>query len=293
MKIAVWKTGHEIADTVADALLKEFGDGMGLGRLAKAKGLLFGDHIGGEDRVAMGYGILRGTAELFRKSKHWFNIDRGYWGARHFDGNYRISYRGTQFKWHEGIPRKPVDVNLEPWRFDGEYILICFPSQHVIDFFKLGSAWLNGIPITAEFLNYMPYRARMKDSVVPLEQDLAGAKAVITFNSTVGIEALKRGIPVLSDVNHSAIGSFYGCTDLSTLMENLQNNPDNRIELFEAMEAHQFKLNDTSGLWGLLSHYISGLDMTAEKPLPQMSSLIVSESAPKLSLASHFSSTGN
>src|SRR4051812_36204771 len=107
MKICVWKTGHEIADTVADALAEGL-NGICFSTDSKKDC----DFSAFDAHVA--YGILRGNAEVFRGCDKagvpWFNVDRGYLNPSHYDGYYRISYRGTQASWHEGIPRKPVEI---------------------------------------------------------------------------------------------------------------------------------------------------------------------------------------
>lgn len=296
MKIAVWKTGHEIADTVAVALAEGLNAKIYSTALRPNDDVCI-DNIKPYD-AHLFYGVLRGTEWIGvycdQEKIPYFILDRGYTNPGHFDGNYRISYRGTQFKWHEGIPRKPVDIKLEPMRYKGDYVLICPPTTTVCNLFGIDrDVWIINAWAQCGWTEYV-----MRDkgeTFYNLESQLGDARAVITFNSSVGWQALQMGIPVLSDVNHSAIGSFYRCTDLSTLIDNLQNKPDNRLELFEAMESHQFKLSDTSGLWKLLDHYLtqSSSDMMQERPLPQMCVPIVSVREPNQTLVSHFLSTEN
>jgi hypothetical protein len=251
---------------------------------------------------------VRGAANVYRESERlgngrWFNIDRGYSQASHFDGKYRISFQGTQAKWHEGIPRKPVDIKLEPWRTGGKYTLIIPPTEHVGEFFlgwNLGHAWEGGSHYT-KLESWIaeqkakcagPTIVRYKNDPMPISEHLHHASAVITFNSSVGWQALQCGIPVLSDPNHSIVGSWAaskGKTDLQTLIENSHTMQDNRLELFEAMQAHQFTLAEIrqGRAWDLIKHYTATSDGIAEKPLPPQSVSIPSGSGLKAIYQSH------
>lgn len=269
-RIAIWKTGHEIADTVAEALAEGLNGDIFFA--SNSNSFTFSN-----DTVSIAYGILRDTDKVFRQTSdeeykgHWFNVDRGYFNPGHFDGYYRISYCGTQAKWHEGIPRKPIDINIEPWRKTGNYVLICPPTEHVCEFFGVDrQQWIDNAckqSVTSII--------RTKETSQPLEHQLAHCKAVITFNSSVGWKALQMGIPVLSDVNHSIIGSHYGAETLEKLTKVLQESCDSRFELMEAMNAHQFTLDEIrqGKAWDLINHYLSSSVSTIEKPLQPMSAL--------------------
>lgn len=259
MKIAVWKTGHPIADTVAQALAEGFDADIIHTKDASIQTIkAYGAHVG--------YGILRGTSEVFRLCEQfaipWLNVDRGYFNPSHYDGYYRISYRGTQARWHEGIPRKPVDITLEPRREYDRHkpILVCPPTPAVSDFFGLlGKIWR---------LPDSKYEIRNKGDASPIDWDRYSA--VWTFNSSVGWKALQMGFPVLSDPDHSLIGSFYKTRNLNLLLENFHIAEDNRLQIFEAMQAHQFTLEEIKQgkAWPLIKHYLSMSAGIAENPSP-------------------------
>lgn len=213
------KTGHPIADTVSD---------------------LIGELPDGDYKIA--YGILR--HEEFSMGLRWFEMDKGLWAANHYGGNYRLSFQGTQPIWHKDGPSEDHRLDLEPWRHQTGPALICPPTSHVCDFFNIDySSWLTKAIRQAEG----PYIIRTKGVENPIEWDKISK--LITFNSTLGIEALIKGIPVISDPDHSTIGSY--------AVENYILDGTNRDELLSFCAAHQFKLSDKSKICRLIEHYLS------------------------------------
>lgn len=233
------KTGHIIADTVSD---------------------IIGELEDGDYNIV--YGILRHNK--FREGKRWFELDKGFWGASHYSGNYRISYKGTQPIYREDYPlSEPHGQTLEPWRNQEGYTLICPPTGHVCDFFKIDySQWLmKAINLAAspspgycersknetlQPLRQINYIIRNKDDESPIEWDKISK--VTTFNSTIGFEALRRGIPVISDPKHSTIGSY-------TSSINSYCDYD-RDKLFSFCQAHQFRLSEKPKILSIIKHYL-------------------------------------
>lgn len=215
------KTGHPIADTVSD---------------------LIGDLPDGNYQIS--YGILRHN--LFGDGD-WYCVDKGFWLASHYEGNYRIGYRGTQPKFDPSAPKEPHGLALEPWidpDKQRQYItLICPPSAHVCQFFNINyMKWL----VTAA-AGIKSYHIRHKGVESPIEWDKICE--VRTFNSTIAIEALKRGIPVISDPIHSSVGNF--CAQKGTYYGY------DRDELLSFLSAHQFKLTEKDKICRLVTHYLS------------------------------------
>lgn len=243
MKIAVWYTGHPIADTIAAAFPY---DRFNVGRMNDELLLRYDAHIA--------YGILRGTADVFRRCDYlgldWFNVDNGYFGSGHYDGKYRISHRGTQ-----AIYNHPLTLETQP-EHTGSHILICPPSAYVCEFFGVDHGkWLEYATKEAEKTG-KPYHIRKKDDKMPLDEALKDCFAVITFNSSVGWRALKMGIPCLSDPLHSVVGSYYNTKCIDTLLKMYKYTPTK--PLFEFMEKHQFSLNEIRGgkVWHLIEQYM-------------------------------------
>jgi len=211
----LWKTGHIIADTVADAFIDA--------------------HPAFDCDLA--YGILRGTAEIFKNSDSWFMVDKGFWNAGHFDGNYRISYKGTQPQYSPLAPHKDHNLTLEPWIDHGGYVLVCPPTEAVAEFFGVDiEAWIK------ENTPLLPHKVRYKTESEPINWD--SVMGVITFNSSVGWQALQRGIPCISDTEHSLVGSYYKyhCNKKHVDYNFNSVMHIHREQLFRCMSAHQFTL---------------------------------------------------
>lgn len=226
-RLKVHKTGHEIADTVANAFIQDSYDG----------------------NADLAYGILRHN--IFATSNRWFNVDKGYFNPGHFDGYYRISYKGTQAKWHENIPKQDIEFELGDWRSGEGFILLCPPTDAVATFFNVSNWQIPDIDLKKTLTRY-------KGDISPI--DWRFIKGVVTFNSSVGWQALQRGIPVYSDPNHSIVGSYYS-SKLKNPIDFLSDEYKqiDRLPLFKAMRAHQFTLKEISEgkAWPILQHYLS------------------------------------
>jgi hypothetical protein len=238
MKIAVYDTGHEIADTVASALM----DGLPNSTLIEANSPFpFAD-------VHIGYGILRKTGDVFSKCKstgqHWFELDRGYFNPGHFDGYYRISYKGTQAKYDANYPTIDSGIELKPIQKHDKSkpVLVCPPTDAVKQFYGISEWIADGV-------------IRNKGDANPINWD--DYRAVITFNSSVGWQALQQGIPCLSDPQNSVVGSYYNTKSIDEAIEKFHSMP--REPLFNFMRNHQFTLAEIEQgqAWDLINHYLN------------------------------------
>lgn len=273
MKIAVWKTGHDIADTVAEAVYE------GLKEHAECRRFDTRTDLGKpfEEDVHIAYGILRGTSDVFKLArsmdKPWIHIDRGYWKPGHYDGYYRVSLNGTQQTF--GLDKLEPDYErwdalgieiLDVRKFDEDVyrpVLYCPPTHDVSMFFK---HWMMIDPNSCGHKLIV----RRKGMNIPLQSDFDECSMVYTFNSSVGWEALRQGIPVVSDPDHSIVGAYQKLVD-----KPLHEDLDSRRRLFGIQASLQQTLDEIrSGmLWPLLQKLlsISTLAGTQEKRLPRTS----------------------
>lgn len=271
MKIAIWKTGHPIADTVADALKEGFN-----ARVFNTKEL--SNKIIEDFDLHVGYGILRGTDAVFkaasRLQRNWVQVDRGYWKPFHYSGYYRVSCRGTQAIYSPDAPHAEHSVKLEPFRYPAKnsYTLIVPPTDHVRKFFGGGFGSEFDKPYESTTPSGDKTVVRFKGDDKPIEWDKI--TMVETFNSSIGWEAVRRGIPCMSHGKHSTVGSFYGMgeytdflhvKDGKILMD--RNFLDefrqkfymmDRNKLFSFMAAHQFTLKEIAEgrVWPLMRYYL-------------------------------------
>lgn len=260
MKIAIWKTGHEIAHKIAQNLA------IGLNaNIFDTRSISDRECIEGYD-AHIGYGILRGMDHVFREAerlgKIWFNVDRGYFDPGHYDGYYRISYKGTQARYDDQWPIIEHAWSMQPIRkYDkSKPILVCPPTDVVKDFFNTKEDLLS--LITKKCPSGSEIIIRYKGDQSPIAWD--DISAVVTFNSSVGWQALQRGIPCLSDTTHSVVGSYYNTKSIDELVEKFNTMP--REPLFNFMRAHQFTLAqiEQGQACSLITRYSSA--MMAEKP---------------------------
>lgn len=240
MKIAVWRTGHEIADTVALAI------NQGLPNSSLPSTQYLDEKYDLNTAIEMydihiGYGILRNMDKVYRAAqaagKPFICLDKGYWKPGHFDGYYRISLNSTQ----QTTCLDKLEPDYERWDRLGIKILpfkerrgnnlVVPPTDYVQSFFGLSSMpqpW-PGDPI------YIRY----KTATNPLQEDLDHAARVITFNSSVGWEALRQGIPVVSDEQHSIVGAYQKLVD-----KDISKDYEAIRRLFGIMAATQLRLDE-------------------------------------------------
>lgn len=160
---------------------------------------------------AVVYGTLRGCLAIMHHAEHFHYIDHGYLRR---DEHYRVVQNRHA---HEGVP-DPVsgarfaslNLQIKPWREGGQVYLICPPSIHVQRVFGCYD-WLEKAQ-----KRWHPHRIRTKESPVSLQDDLRDVRAVVTFNSNVGVDALLEGVPVIAD--H---GPCVGVQDRRRLFEGL------------------------------------------------------------------------
>lgn len=203
MNVLVLKTGHEIADTVAKALAEAFDTKTVFCQDAQDPN---------QYDAVIGYGILRGTDKVFKScSVPWFEVDNGYLESGHFNGYYRISHRGTQADWLNRKFEAPelfaAKIGWQPRRTKG-YLLVVPPTEPVSDFFGIDKRqWMDKALLQADVYGFEAL-VREKGCSRPLDEDLAGAQCVYTFNSAIGWEALSQGIGCVSDRDHSLVGKW-------------------------------------------------------------------------------------
>lgn len=246
----IWRTGHSINEEVSKAL------SIGTHFEIKHTELLPMER---NLKPAIAYGILRGTGlpgrntgdtsvfkECDKHNKPWWELDRGYLRPNHFDGYYRISLNGMQAKYQRiDLPDdrvRKLDVKLYPVIKSGKYILVCPPTEPVEQFYGMESGkWLNDT--INEIKKYTDRRIKIRDkhdSNAPLEHDLAEAHCVVTFNSSVALQAVIYGIPAI--VSEHSVLHGWAANSISCIEQDLLIN--DRMELLKYISYCQFTLDE-------------------------------------------------
>lgn len=245
MKICVWHTHHPIATTVATVLHASLNKACAPEFVGWADTASIDNHYFDAFDAHIGYGILRNIDKVWRRAeqsgKPYFIVDRGYWNPGHYDGQYRVSLRGTQQTSGWPVPDwerwKALGLTVEPkqfrdgyWYSDTQHDLYCPPTDYVGGYMRISpDEWVH-----SEVNPKQPYKVRFKGEEQPI--DWPNVRELITFNSSVGWEALRRGIPVESDPVHSIVGAWQA-----------KHGADRREELFATMAGVQLTLDEMRG----------------------------------------------
>ena len=250
MPYTIWQTNHPINQTVTSAFargiqkISETGKGFNLKPIS-----MFSKKA--DVRPCISYGILRGTGLLFQACRdngvEFWEIDRGFWNASHYDGYYRISLGGMNPDYVSGIAQKfragCIIPKIEAWQKNNDgHILFCPPSKYVKWFYDLPNHW------EQETLGQLARHAdrqiiiRDKDSVRPIEADFAGCYAAVTHSSNIALDALRNGIPAICVGKHP-IKDWNGFV-ISDIEKDLTNC--DRTELFNFLSWQQYNLLELS-----------------------------------------------
>ena len=224
-------------------------------------------------------GILRGTERLMKEAEqrdiNYYYFDHAYFyraDAHKYhpvlnDRFYRIVVNGQQLntmtklteqdydrisKYQKKLPL-PIEVR-DPDKDDRAknalskdgYILICPPSAYVCNFYgiKSAAAWLKDK--TEEIIKHTDRHiiVREKTSNADLNDQIYGAWAVVTSQSTVAIKAIMSGVPSFCDEMSCALP--LSLSDLS-LIENPKRPSIKEIENYRNnLLANQFSMTEIS-----------------------------------------------
>ena len=180
------------------------------------------------------FGILRGTGELMRKcreTKHTFyHFDHAYYFKEQKHGVnklfndkiYRITKNNLMFTYidkisvsdKERLGKFKKHIELKPWNYNGDYILVLPPSDHVKRWYGLFD-WEKRVETELKKHTKREIRFRNKDSKLPYLEELRGAHAVVTCQSTACVDAIIEGIPSFCD--KMSMGVPVSSTNLSEI----------------------------------------------------------------------------
>lgn len=196
---------------------------------------------------AVFYGIKRGSGPLVhqavREAREWFYCDNGYLKPGHYDGFFRVTrsayqYTGASAPNYERWRR--LGITLDPWRKSGKHIVLCPPGDlyclhHGISI----SRWIADARQKISSVTDRQIRVRTKATrAVSLAQELSNAHALVTHSSNSAIEALRTGVPV---VTQGACAAKHLATPIESIEQPLY--PD-REHWFATLAAQQWTLEE-------------------------------------------------
>lgn len=267
-KVVVWRTQHPISDTVARAIGKMLSTKTNV-CLASVDDSV-PRHYLAPNTIHIGYGILRGMADVQQivtgHKLPFFYVDKGYFGANHYDGYYRLSIGDTQTSYNR-LPEAPhagfkIKFKIDALR--GGECLVCPPTDHVQAFHGVRlTQWLQEAEEWCE-RHGMRMNVRHKNDERELAPMLERAKFVYTHNSSLGWIALARGTPALATWPNALLGPLQKTIDSrKSVMVNIPSD-----EILAKAQANQFRLgqDQAEALWAMMTSQLFTLAMTAGKP---------------------------
>ena len=196
---------------------------------------------------AVVHGVLRGNSAVIREAESrnlpWCYVDNAYFGKYKrviFNATAPITFReGRRFE---------HNTQLEKWRGgQGDYILVLPPSPPYMDTFDCRN-FLNYCAHTINQYTGKPIIVRAKPAkgrkAPPLEEQIRGAYAVVSWGSAVSLEALRLGIPTISLGWCPAKYSSFKMEDLET--DKLLVEPP-RMETFDNLTWSSFEREELPG----------------------------------------------
>lgn len=158
---------------------------------------------------AMFYGIDTANEQVWRDVRasgaDWYYADNAFFdqcrGAYFRVGKNQLQHSG--FGASDGSRFERLKIELQPWREQGEHILVTPQSDHFMRVVCGYPDWLPRTLDTLARLTKRPIRVRnwnrdKKKLAVELPEALRGAWAVVTYSSGSAISAIISGIPAIS-----------------------------------------------------------------------------------------------
>lgn len=191
-----------------------------------------------------------------RDGRQWWFIDNGWFmpAKGEATGYYRITYRGLSPVYMKDPPDpKRNRTNMKEWRDKAArgHILLALPGE--------GFGKPFGFDLNAWAVETMSaLRARTDRQIIirekgcprPLQNDFAGAWAVVTHSSAVGVEAILHGLPAF-------VHPWSAAAPVANLsLDNIENPvmPDNRKEWWASLMCQQFTIPEMAA--GLAFKYL-------------------------------------
>ena len=178
------------------------------------------------DRIAT-YGILRGSGDSIKRAREYWYIDHGYFGKgdpTRFNGYYRIVHNSIIHNREGDFPEDRLskfNLNFKDWRTNGSHIILIPPSLPMGKFLGVPTnEWI--WKTKSELQEYTDRKIvvcqKEKGKSSNLKQLMDGAWCLVTDHSNALIDALVKGVPVITTSPMRKIGT----------LEEIENPPMDR-----------------------------------------------------------------
>jgi hypothetical protein len=210
----------------------------------------FGDEIYNDDierpGAWAGFGspaTWQSLRSAIRSRADWYYGDHAYFGRRQF---YRITKNAFQ---HPGIGRPDFNRLLrfhshaQPFKKKGRHVLICLQSENYQERFGDPSPTFEQRLIKKiQMYSDRPIKTRTKRSVIPFEDDLRDAWAVVTHSSACAMHALMAGVPAF--VAGDTAWASLTLRDPVNIERPLYPSADERYHVAGVLAANQWTLDE-------------------------------------------------
>jgi hypothetical protein len=215
-------------------------------------------------------GILRGTEKLLWLAKkhkiNYYYIDHAYFfrAEKHKpneitnEQSYRICVNSENLNFNVNKLMNEDDIlriqnnksiiikNISQFKGTGNKILICPPSEALIRYYKIEEGVQGWLDKTINIIKQQTDRqivVRYKDTNTPILKDFEDAYCVVTFQSTIAIEAILNGIPSFCDISSSAAPVSNTTLDI---LNPFMPNRNEIISWIDSLLANQFTMKEIS-----------------------------------------------
>jgi hypothetical protein len=167
------------------------------------------------------WGVLRNSKAVIdsaiKHNQYFYYVDHAYFVRGH-NQNYRISRNGFEAGPVKVCPQDRFDslgIQMKDWNKSGNKIIVCPPTEYFQNAHNCRT-WLDDTLRSLKRYTDRKIVIRDKpksgDAIVPLEQQLKEAHALVTHSSNVAIESVVLGTPVF--VSPTSAAAPVGETDL-------------------------------------------------------------------------------
>ncbi len=200
------------------------------------------------------FGVLRGTSEVMAQASNFYYFDHAYmFGNRNLPSKifkeriYRLTKNYQHIREIDTLKAKDIKriekyqdhIKLKDWNYNGDYVLVCDISEHAKKFYDKPN-WLKDTLTELKKHTKREIRVRSKDTKTSFKSDLKKAHAVVSFQSTVCIDAIVNGVPSFCD--RVSMGIPVSLDDLSLIEDPLY--PGDRPFWINSLLANQFTMTE-------------------------------------------------